>query len=312
MPIVWRSDTCVEVGWPPRQARVDGVDHPHIAWLVSLKGERTLEQAIDAGRSIGLQPRLMMRLVRVGVHCGLVDDSSGFPSSLRHASLTARDRLAADIAAARHLHGPDGRHIIDRRQAAEVAVQGDSQLAEVVALIRTSAGGGRVLRAHPARSTSRRLRHTAAHHSCLVLCDAAHPDAASNTDAMTLDIPHLVVSAAGARAVIGPFVIPGHSSCLRCRDLHLADADATWPRAAVQWSARKPAVTSTALAHVAGAWAALQVLALLDAGSDSPSMPTIDGALSITLPDGQPSHERRPPHALCGCRWPRTGTGVSA
>ncbi|MGA1596445.1 MAG: hypothetical protein ACO4AK_06245, partial [Candidatus Nanopelagicales bacterium] len=229
MPIVWRSDTCVEMGWPPRQARVDGVDHPHVAWLVSLKGERTLEKALDAGRATGLQSRLMKRLVRVGEHCGLVDDSSGLPTSLRQATLTRRDRLAADIAAARHLHGPDGRHIIDRRQAAQVAVQGDSQLAEVVALILTSAGVGRVLRAHPTRSTSRRLRRTATQHTCVVLCDAAHPDAASDTDAMTLDIPHLVVAAAGARAVIGPFVIPGHSSCLRCRDLHLADADATWP-----------------------------------------------------------------------------------
>jgi len=300
------------MGWPPRQARVDGVDHPHVAWLVSLKGERTLEKALDAGRATGLQSRLMKRLVRVGEHCGLVDDSSGLPTSLRQATLTRRDRLAADIAAARHLHGPDGRHIIDRRQAAQVAVQGDSQLAEVVALILTSAGVGRVLRAHPTRSTSRRLRRTATQHTCVVLCDAAHPDAASDTDAMTLDIPHLVVTAAGARAVIGPFVIPGHSSCLRCRDLHLADADATWPRAAVQWSARKPAVTSTVLAHVAGAWAALQVLALLDAASGPPSLPTIDGALTITLPDGQPTRELRPAHALCGCRWPRTGTGVSA
>ncbi|MFZ8977884.1 MAG: hypothetical protein ACO21P_00400 [Candidatus Nanopelagicales bacterium] len=312
MPIVWRSDTCVEMGWPPRQARVDGVDHPHVAWLVSLKGERTLEKALDAGRATGLQSRLMKRLVRVGEHCGLVDDSSGLPTSLRQATLTRRDRLAADFAAARHLHGPDGRHIIDRRQAAQVAVQGDSQLAEVVALILTSAGVGRVLRAHPTRSTSRRLRRTATQHTCVVLCDAAPPDAASDTDARTLDIPHLVVAAAGARAVIGPFVIPGHSSCLRCRALHLADADATWPRAAVQWSARKPAVTSTVLAHVAGAWAALQVLALLDAASGPPSLPTINGALTITLPDGQPTHEPRPAHALCGCRWPRTGTGVSA
>jgi hypothetical protein len=312
VPIVWRSDTCVEMGWPPRQARVDGVDHPHVAWLVSLKGERTLEKALDAGRATGLQSRLMKRLVRVGEHCGLVDDSSGLPTSLRQATLTRRDRLAADIAAARHLHGPDGRHIIDRRQAAQVAVQGDSQLAEVVALILTSAGVGRVLRAHPTRSTSRRLRRTATQHTCVVLCDAAHPDAASDTDAMTLDIPHLVVTAAGARAVIGPFVIPGHSSCLRCRDLHLADADATWPRAAVQWAARKPAVTSTVLAHVAGAWAALQVLALLDAAPGPPSLPTINGALTITLPDGQPTRELRPAHALCGCRWPRTGTGVSA
>jgi hypothetical protein len=38
-------------------------------------------------------------------------------------------------------------------------------------------------------------------------------------------VPHLVVRVVDAGVVVGPFVLPGRSPCLRCLDAHQADAD---------------------------------------------------------------------------------------
>jgi bacteriocin biosynthesis cyclodehydratase domain-containing protein len=311
VPLAWRSDTCVEVGWPPRQARVDGVDHAHVAWLLGLQGDRELAQAIAHGTEHGLRTGTMRRLLRTGVQSGLVDDASVMPESLRDAPSYVRDLVAGDLAAARHVHGatPRTRSLMDQRRSAEVAIQGTGAVADVVALVLTAAGVGNVVQDRATHSASKRHRRGAAERACHVLCDASHPDAAADPEAMALDIPHLAVTATGARAVIGPLVIPGRTSCLRCRDLHLADADPAWPRIAVQWSTRQPGPVAAGLAHLSGAWAALQALELVDAGSRDALLPTMDAALIVTLPDAGIRREARPPHPLCGCLWPETGSG---
>lgn len=300
------------MGWPPRDVRVAGIDKAHVVWLLNLRGERTLAQAVEDGRAAGLRPSTMSRLARSAAHCGLLDDASTVAPIPTDPPPPVREQMAVGIASARHLYGSGAHAVIHRRQRAEVVVQGSDLIADVVAHVLTAASVGSIVRGRAPHSGARRHRQAAARIACQVLCDATHPDAASDPDAMALDIPHLAVSCAGPRATIGPMVIPGRTSCLRCRDLHLSDADATWPRAAVQWAARRPADTIAGLAHLAGSWAALQVLALIDAGPHEASLPTLDGALTISLPEARPVHEPRPAHPLCGCRWPRTGTGAIA
>jgi hypothetical protein len=309
--MVWRSDSCLEIGYPPRSIRLDGIDPIQATWLAGLRGDRTLEAALADGAQRGLRPTTMRRLLNAGVSCGLIDDAGGIPQSLRDASVTVRDMLAGDIASARHIHGA-GAHamsIIDRRRSAEVAVHGEGAVADALVLVLTSAGIGSVARSETTHSSSRRHRRRSADRSCHVICESAHPDAAADPDAMALDIPHLALSAAGARAVIGPLVIPGRTSCLRCRELHLADADPTWPRAAVQWAARRSSPVSAGLAHLAGAWGALHVLALIDSDPQRVQTPVVDGALVIELPHASGTRVPRPPHPLCGCRWPASGAG---
>jgi len=312
VPLVWRSDACIEMGWPPHQLRVDDVDPAHVSWLLGLGGERSLDVVLDEGRARGLRPATLRRLLNAAVRCGLLDDASSMPASLRDASLHVRDMLMGDVAAARHLHGSarEARDVIDRRRRAEVAVDGNGAVADVVAMVLTCAGVGKVVQDPVTSSSSRRHRRGVTDRVCHVLCDAAHPDAAADPDAMALDIPHLAVSAGGARAVIGPLVIPGRTSCLRCRDLHLNDADPSWARVAVQWAARAPGPIAAGLAHASGAVAALQVLAVVDAGPAPVRTATLDGALIITLPDARIEREDRPAHPLCGCLWPDTGRGV--
>ena len=290
---------------------MDDVDPAHIAWLLGLHGERELADALALGRERDLRPQLMRRLIRAGVRSGLVDDASRMPESLRDVPVHVRDLIAPDVTAARHLHGgtPQARDTIDRRQRAEVAIQGSGPVAEAVALVLTCAGVGNVARDRAAHSGSKRHRRATHQRACHVLCDTAHPDAAADPDAMALDIPHLAVAVTGARAVIGPLVIPGRTSCLRCRDLHLADGDDTWPRAAVQWAARRPGPAAAGLAHLSGAWAALHALAVIDAGPAEVQAPAIDAALIVSLPGAVVEVESRPPHPLCGCLWPETGSG---
>ena len=60
---------------------------------------------------------------------------------------------------------------------------------------------------------------------------------------------------------------------------------------------------------LAGAWAALHALAVIDAGPAEVQAPAINAALIVGLPDPAIDFESRPPHPLCGCLWPETGSG---
>lgn len=312
VPLIWRSEDCIEIGSPPTHQRLVGVDRAHVAWLLSLRGDADLADALARGDERGIPRGAMRRLIAAATATGLLDDAAAIPESLREAPAHVRDLVDDDLAALRHLHGgtPLARMAMDRRRRAEVAIQGSGPVADALALALASAGVGALLRSDRTHSSSRRHRRAAADRTCHVLCTPTHPDAAADPDAMALDIPHLAITAAGARAVIGPLVVPGRTGCLRCRELHLADADPAWPRAAVQWASRRPPPVAAGLAHLAGAWGALQVLALIDAGVDAARPIALGAAVSITLPEVSVTIEERPAHPLCGCLWPRTGRGV--
>jgi bacteriocin biosynthesis cyclodehydratase domain-containing protein len=112
--------------------------------------------------------------------------------------------------------------------------------------------------------------------------------------------PHLQVSVEGAGAVIGPLVIPGETSCLRCCDLHRTDRDPAWPALAVQLSVRSRhrLPTDGALCVAVAGLSALQALAHLD--GEDPA--TRDGTLELHLPDWRLRRRSWPPHPACPCR----------
>jgi hypothetical protein len=99
--------------------------------------------------------------------------------------------------------------------------------------------------------------------------------------------------------VVGPLVVPGVTSCLRCGDLHRVDADPRWPHLAAQLTAADPppsGATVTCLLTVATA--ALQALAYLD-GSAAPA--TLGATVELRPPDLRPRVRRWPAHPACGC-----------
>jgi bacteriocin biosynthesis cyclodehydratase domain-containing protein len=308
VPLVWRTDSSVEIGYPPGECIVTGAQRDEVAWLLSLRGDRTLDDAITDGITHGLSRDRVRHLLSIGVQTGLIDDAGAIPRTLRDAPAAVRDGLESDMATMRVMHGSGvhTRELIDRRRCSEVSVRGEGLVADSVALALTSSGVGNVVHAGSPHSSSRRHRRAALERVCQVLCDAPHPDGAFDPEAMALDLPHITVTAYGAQAVIGPLVIPGRTSCLQCRDLHRSDADSAWPRLTAQWAYRRPRrpAVASALAQMAGAWAATQVLALIDAGAQRVHAPTVDGAIIVTLPQANVTREARPRHPLCGCTWP--------
>jgi hypothetical protein len=112
-------------------------------------------------------------------------------------------------------------------------------------------------------------------------------------------VPHLVATVREETGVVGPFVVPGGSSCLRCAEAWRRDEDPTWPRLAAQLAAAEPAPTgATIICLLTALTAAVQVLAHLD-GDQAPA--TVDATLEMRPPDFVPRLRRWSPHPDCGC-----------
>lgn len=112
-------------------------------------------------------------------------------------------------------------------------------------------------------------------------------------------IPHLVATVRGSTGVVGPLVVPGATSCLRCGDLHRRDAEPRWPQLAAQLTAGEPPPSgATVTCLLTAVTAAVQVLAYLD-GSAAPV--TLEATLEIGPPDLVPRVRRWAAHPECGC-----------
>ncbi|MGY1755016.1 ThiF family adenylyltransferase [Blastococcus sp. SYSU D01042] len=130
----------------------------------------------------------------------------------------------------------------------------------------------------------------------------ARPWAASDPTAAgwsRAGVPHLVATVRGATGVVGPLVVPGVTSCLRCADLHRRDTDPRWPQLAAQLTAADPPPSgATVTCLLTAVTAAVQVLGYLD-GSAAPA--ALDATLELVPPDLVPRVRRWTPHAECGC-----------
>ncbi len=118
---------------------------------------------------------------------------------------------------------------------------------------------------------------------------------------------HLVIRLVDGGALLGPFVVPGETACLRCVDAHASMGDpdhvAVTTRYVHATSRPRPdgvPDTDPALASVALAWAVRDVLAHL-AGR-------VPSTWSRTISLGAEPTERREQrwlrHPHCGCSWP--------
>jgi bacteriocin biosynthesis cyclodehydratase domain-containing protein len=134
----------------------------------------------------------------------------------------------------------------------------------------------------------------------VVLTRPALPDLAGGLQRAR--VPHLAVSAGEAIGVVGPLVRPGRSACLRCVDLHKAEADPHWPKVSAQAtlaSRIRPEACDTALAAMTAALACAQALVFIDRAAGEPA--AVGGTLEVVLPDWQWRRRTWPPHPACGC-----------
>lgn len=118
--------------------------------------------------------------------------------------------------------------------------------------------------------------------------------------------PHLVLRLLEGTAVLGPFVEPARTACLRCLDAHQADEV---HRAAVLAAAHAHAArrrsdgvaepVDSALATLAVAWAVRDLVT--HAEGERPSTWSTTVQLSATLSSVTQAEWRR--HPACGCNW---------
>ncbi|GAB2575050.1 hypothetical protein [Microlunatus antarcticus] len=132
----------------------------------------------------------------------------------------------------------------------------------------------------------------------VVVADGPEPDRLVTDLLREVGAPHLLVRCSGDEAVVGPLVVPGTTSCVRCADLARRDADPRWPWLLEQLTRlrMRPAPTLLAWAAVT---AAVQALAFV-AGEGAET-------LGRTLELGAGQHTLRlrpwPVHPECPCRW---------
>jgi hypothetical protein len=112
------------------------------------------------------------------------------------------------------------------------------------------------------------------------------------------DLPHLLVTAVAGRVRVGPFVVPGVTSCLRCVDEHLTDRDPRHPLV-VHHHLECDADDRTTPGDLALglAWAARDARSWLTGGR-----PTTWSA-TVELTDEGPVTHPWSRHPRCGCAW---------
>jgi hypothetical protein len=110
--------------------------------------------------------------------------------------------------------------------------------------------------------------------------------------------PHLMLARTARGHVLGPFVVPGETACLRCVDAHLGEHD---PRRAVvveQVTGLETGVVDPVLESLATAWAVRDLLTYAAGGCPS------TWSATVTLgPDLEPRRTRWARHPHCGCSW---------
>lgn len=135
----------------------------------------------------------------------------------------------------------------------------------------------------------------------VLLCDQQVADPCLLAELVAGRTPHLVVRLRDGAGLVGPLVLPGRSSCVRCADLHRSELDPEWPALAAQLLGRtghgSPAVVAATAALALG-----QVEHLLRDGAGGEEAPGSLGA-TLELDLRTDTLRRRPwsPHPRCGC-----------
>ncbi|MFI7680847.1 ThiF family adenylyltransferase [Actinophytocola sp. NPDC049390] len=325
LPVLRRKSGELQIGLDPRHAKVvEGLSDRVMAVAGRLTGDRTRDEL-----SAGLADRDRKQLTDL---LGNLDDQGlledGAPTSAR---------MAGEVSAAKvHALGtglsPQD-HPIGRAELA-VAVQGDGRLALAVGCLLASAGVGWVHvaatgavrpedvgagyrledvgtpRLVAARRALRRAEpnirttHFPATRApdLVVLADSLVPRPDLVDMVMRAAIPHLFVRVRDTIGIVGPFVVPGLTSCLRCADLQRCDRDACWPQLAVQLAGQTQ-LTDLTGTQATAAFAAAQVLeaaAWLRGAADRPATCETSVALEPRTAAVRRRHWSAHPQCPCG------------
>lgn len=323
--VLWRSVDVLQLELGERRIVIDNVRPEQVSALLERPDHRRAGSGVGEPSRVPAQPEL--------AELSKVLAAAGFLTS-RPPAGAARPpaQFGPDLGALTGRHGDDGPAVLAARRRATVAVHGNSRITTTVASTLASAGVGWVqlvpagevsageacpgglapadegdrfavagvqamLRTAPGvRSgpipASRRA-------DLVVLTDPVPVEPTIHTSLHLDRTAHLAASVDGSRAVIGPLVLPGVTSCLRCADLHRCDRDPAWPRLAVQLAnrPRRRAISDVSLCVAAAGLTAGQALAYLDRGKPE----TLNATLEWQLPDWRLRRRQWVSHHDCDC-----------
>ncbi|QLQ10039.1 MAG: hypothetical protein HZY75_06155 [Nocardioidaceae bacterium] len=136
---------------------------------------------------------------------------------------------------------------------------------------------------------------------------AGEPQRLLIDDLMSRGTPHVVTRFIEGSALVGPFVVPGQTACLRCIDAAQTDRDTSWPLLVEQYarfSARDRGDGSAetidpVLAQLACAWAVRDATSFICRRRPSTWSATI--RIDAWLRDLATTSWSQ--HPACGCGW---------
>ncbi len=328
--LLWRSEDVVQLELGARAVLVEGVDSTFMRRLGPARGGAAVPAAAAPAVGDDAAGHSLTSLAAAGYLWPRVDPDGATDSDARLAA--PQPRLAADLAALTARHGQGAAERLNARRHCAVAIHGNGRVAAHVAALLAAAGIGRVhlvdaddVRLYQAMpggvgpadegrrfvaAASAAVRRAAPDADTTPLPIGERPDLV----VLAVDVPidsdrrdglhargcaHLAVRLGADHGVVGPLVIPGLTSCLRCADLHRRDRDPAWSALAVQLTVarRHGAASDVALATVVGGITALQALAYLD-GDEAAA---IEGTLELQLPDWRIRRRSWPAHPDCDC-----------
>ena len=324
--MLWRSTDSIQLELGRRSVIIDGVDAADVRALLGTDPPTGID---DADRSI--DAAATAALVDGGFLLAAPDGAAPPAPRPRLASELAALRTRHGSRAGVVLKSRDAARVLITGDTAG-GVNDGGRLGPAIGALLAAAGIGRV---HVAGTGDVRLRSALPggfavgdegrdfQEACAELLHRAAPEvhtgASMATDTMDLVIvctdgpveddvrrslhdttqAHLAVRCAGDHLVVGPLVLPGLTSCLRCADLHRIDRDPAWSALAVQLAVRPkyPPASDVALAATAASVASMHALAFLD--GDEPA--SINGTIELELPDWRLRRRSWSVRSDCGC-----------
>ncbi len=137
--------------------------------------------------------------------------------------------------------------------------------------------------------------------SVVVLADQLVADPCLSAELVSSRIAHLQVRVRDGVGMVGPLVLPGRTSCLRCTDLHRADHDPEWPTIAAQLLGQVGHASAAAVRATAGI-ALGQVEHLLRGHVPGEPPPrSLDATIEVDPRRAELRRRVWTPHPRCGC-----------
>ncbi|PSL06624.1 hypothetical protein CLV30_1028 [Haloactinopolyspora alba] len=330
----WRDRTTLQFGLTDTAGVVlDGLGAVEAALLGEMTGRYDVRALRELAAELGAERAVADRLVDTVLSAGVAVDADTCPQPVT----VARAQPELSSIALRGAEPDGGVAALDGRGRVRVDVHGAGRVGAQVARLLAASGVGDVV-VHDTtavrdddvvpgghrpgavgRTRRAALEHairadritspppsaaagdTTAQPDAAILVDAPGAEQNEAADLIRHGVAHLRVLVVETTGVVGPLVLPGVSSCLRCHDLHRTDHDPHWPLALDSYTRRPPpapACDAATAATVAGI-ATAQLLAHLDGHAAA----AVDGTIEVTSPYGLPRRRSWSRHPACGCGW---------